>query len=106
MAGVGTSVKPARSDSLRPVACASTLAATVCLAQAAASSCARADVCAQLRIWEAAGMTARMAAPRLLAWRLLGGEVDAVVRPLQLDWRRALGTHLWCGRHCLTVLAL
>ncbi|KAK9845938.1 hypothetical protein WJX81_006497 [Elliptochloris bilobata] len=69
------------------------LAGLVC--QAAASSGARADVRAQLRVWESAGMSARVAGPRLLAWRLLGGEVDAVVRPLQLDWRRALGAHLW-----------
>lgn len=41
-------------------------------------------------------MTGHVAGARLLAWRLLAGEVDAVVRPLQLDWRRALGVHLWC----------
>lgn len=41
-------------------------------------------------------MTGHVAGARLLAWRLLAGEVDTVVRPLQLDWRRALGVHLWC----------
>jgi hypothetical protein len=64
-------------------------------AQAAASGGARADAAAQLRVWDAAGAAAAVAPPRLLAWRLLAGDADAAARPLGLDWRRALGVHLW-----------
>ncbi len=64
-------------------------------AQAAASGGARADAAAQLRVWDVAGAAAAVAPPRLLAWRLLAGDADAAARPLGLDWRRALGVHLW-----------
>lgn len=58
----------------------------------------------QLKVWEAdrVGQGGRFVdhiqEKRLLAYRLLAREVDAVISklPLHKDWHRSLGMYLWC----------
>jgi hypothetical protein len=69
------------------------------IAGAGASAAASARLRAQLAAWDEAGAADSTAfdADRRRVFQLLAGDVDAVVPSLDLDWRRALGCHLWYG---------
>ncbi len=73
-----------------------------CAPQAGKRGGGTADATAQLRVWEEAGMNAHIDTGRLSVYRILGGQLDAVVPKLHLPWRLALGMHLWCV-HCRVV---
>jgi nuclear pore complex protein Nup98-Nup96 len=65
------------------------------LAGAGASAAARGQVAAQLGVWREAGMEALVDPGLARVYQLLAGRVDDVIPTLNLDWRRALGAHLW-----------
>lgn len=65
------------------------------LAQAAAKGEAREAVGRQLQTWQEADFVTHIDRERLNVYQLLAGHVDAVVPDMNLDWRRALGLHLW-----------
>ncbi len=67
------------------------------LAQAAAKGEAREAVRRQLQTWQEADFVAHIDRERLHVYQLLAGQIDAVAPHMNLDWRRALGLHLWCG---------
>ncbi|PRW58789.1 nuclear pore complex NUP98A isoform X1 isoform B [Chlorella sorokiniana] len=67
------------------------------LAQAGTKSVGAAELAEQLRVWEESGCEQHIAAGLRRVYQLLAGHVDDVVPAMQLDWRRALGVHLWYG---------
>ncbi|PSC76893.1 nuclear pore complex NUP98A isoform B [Micractinium conductrix] len=67
------------------------------LAQAGARGMAVADLAAQLRVWEESGCERHISEALRRVYALLAGHVDEVTPSLGLDWRRALGLHLWYG---------
>ncbi len=54
-------------------------------------------VAAQLDTWVAHDMLKAIDPQRLLIYKLLAGDVDAVVAAVPLDWRRAFALQLWYG---------
>ena len=56
-----------------------------------------ADLAAQLRVWEESGCERHISEALRRVYALLAGHVDEVTPSLGLDWRRALGLHLWYG---------
>lgn len=67
------------------------------LAQAGAKAVGAAELAAQLRVWEESGCERHIGAALRRVYQLLAGQVDEVTPSMQLDWRRALGVHLWYG---------
>ncbi|KAL4425557.1 hypothetical protein ABPG75_009573 [Micractinium tetrahymenae] len=67
------------------------------LAQAGAKAVGAAELSGQLRVWEESGCERHIGAALLRVYQLLAGQVDEVTPAMQLDWRRALGVHLWYG---------
>ncbi|KAK9829955.1 hypothetical protein WJX72_008858 [[Myrmecia] bisecta] len=65
------------------------------ISQAGYRSDCRADVEAQLSLWEATGFLSHISGERKRIYHLLAGAVDGVTADLDLDWRRALGLQLW-----------
>eukprot|EP00741_Cyanophora_paradoxa_P003042 tig00000663_g2954.t1 len=63
-------------------------------AQAGGSERVREYVRQQLDVWQRSGVAGRISADRIRLLKLLSG--DTTVLPL-LDWKRALGVHLWYG---------
>lgn len=49
----------------------------------------------QLQVWQAAGFLEHIDAERLAAYKLLAGDPAPAISLLSLDWRRAMGMHLW-----------
>ena len=64
---------------------------------AAADPAARREAAAAVARWDADGTAARIAPGRLLAYRLLAGDVDGAAPDAARSWRAALGLHLWHG---------
>ncbi|KAG2489541.1 hypothetical protein HYH03_011992 [Edaphochlamys debaryana] len=67
------------------------------IARAGSRSAAKAQLAAQLGIWQRAGLAERIAPERMAAFGLLAGQVLETQRLLSLDWRRLLGLNLWYG---------
>lgn len=65
------------------------------LLQAGTNSVGQAELAAQLRVWQEAAFTPHIPHHLLRVYQLLCGAVDAVIPEMQLDWRRALGIHMW-----------
>ena len=53
------------------------------------------DLEAQLHTWEDADMLPHIDPVRLQMFKMLGGQLHAVLPALQLPWRLAAGSHLW-----------
>lgn len=53
------------------------------------------DLEAQLHTWEDADMLPHIDPVRLQIFKMLGGQLHAVLPALQLPWRLAAGSHLW-----------
>ena len=53
------------------------------------------DLEAQLGTWEDADMLPHIDPVRLQMYKVLGGQLGAVLPSLQLPWRLAAGSHLW-----------
>lgn len=67
------------------------------LAQSGAKAVGAAELAEQLRVWEESGCERHINAALRRVYQLLAGQVDQVTPDMQLDWRRALGVHLWYG---------
>lgn len=67
------------------------------LVQAGVKAVGQAEVGEQLRVWRESGCDRHIGAPVMRLYQLLAGRVDDVAPAMQLDWRRALGLHLWYG---------
>jgi nuclear pore complex protein Nup98-Nup96 len=67
------------------------------LATAGSSSAAREQLASQLNVWRDAGFEPHLNHSRRQVYQLLAGQVDTVIPALNLDWRRALGCHIWYG---------
>ena len=67
------------------------------LAQAGTKAVGAAELAEQLRVWEESGCERHISAALRRVYQLLAGGVDEVMPSMQLDWRRALGVHLWYG---------
>jgi nuclear pore complex protein Nup98-Nup96 len=67
------------------------------LATAGARGAGRAELAEQLRVWEESGCERHIGRGMRRVYALLAGRVDDVTPALGLDWRRALGLHLWYG---------
>ncbi|KAL6777466.1 NUP189 [Auxenochlorella protothecoides x Auxenochlorella symbiontica] len=65
------------------------------VAQAGNGEATSRDVAAQREVWRGAGFEPHLDATRALCYALVAGDVDGAARAL--DWRRALGLHLWYG---------
>lgn len=65
------------------------------LATAGSSGAAKQQIAAQLAVWRDAGFEAHIDPTLRQVYQLLAGHAEQVVPSMALDWRRALGVHLW-----------
>ncbi|KAI3438757.1 hypothetical protein D9Q98_001175 [Chlorella vulgaris] len=78
-------------------ACSGNVRLATLLAQAGTKGVGQAELAQQLQTWQETGCDRHISTGLRHVYQLLAGQVEAVTPSLNLDWRRALGLHLWYG---------